>query len=91
MWKQLKLDFDSEIGFVSCRSAWIAETISPPHIPSCTYDSGTPPGGPHAPRQEIQPYHLTPCPIPSARLDQCHQFSPITLKPAPFNAQTSIT
>ena len=34
---------------------------------------------------------LTPCPIPSARLDQCHQFSPITLKPAPFDAQTSIT
>ena len=58
MWKQLKLDFDSEIGFVSCRSAWIAETISPPHIPKRTYDSGTPPGCPHAPRQEIQPYHL---------------------------------
>lgn len=34
---------------------------------------------------------LTPCRIPSARLDQCHQFSPITLKPAPFDAQTSIT
>ena len=48
-------------------------------------------GGVHGGGKAEEHTRLTPCPIPSARLDQCHQFSPITLKPAPFDAQTSIT